>query len=310
MRRKFFAVSLSALLFALCSAANAQQPGKIHRIGFLSGGFPGSTHWSTKLLDELRKLGYGEGKNIIVEARYTENRIERLPALAGELVRLTVDVIVAGGRNDTLAAKKATQTIPIIGLSLSDPVADGLVESLARPGGNVTGYTTILDVLAGKRLELLSEIIANLSRVAVLWNSHFPEARKQWIANQQVARELGLQAHSMEVRSAEELEPAFKQAVKARSGALSIMTGVFNNTHEKKIAGLSVKYRLPAIYDRESFAVNGGLVSYGPDESERYNRVAVFVDKILKGARPADIPVEQPTKFKFVINEKTAKQIG
>jgi putative ABC transport system substrate-binding protein len=301
---------LGALLFALCAAAEAQQTDKIPRVGFLSGAYPGPSHWTTKLRAELRELGYIEGKSIRIESRYSENRLDRLPALADELVRLKVDVIVAGGRNDTRAARNATKTIPIVGQSLLDPVADGLLDSLARPGGNVTGFTPIADVLVGKRLELLKEAVANLSLVALVWNPRDPGSARQWKESQVAARELGLQLRSLEASSAEQLDGAFKEASQARIAALATTSSAFVNAHRKRIADLAAKNRLPAIYHEGSFVAEGGLMSYGADETEQYRRVAIIVDKILKGAKPADLPVEQPTKFELVINLKTAKQIG
>jgi len=292
------------------SFADAQQPGKVYRIGFLSGGFPGPSHWTAKLRAELQRIGYVEGKNIVIDARYTENKIDRLPALANELVRLKPDVIATGGINDARAAKNATKTIPIVGVGLGDAVANGLIESLARPGGNLTGFTSITDELAGKRLELLKETVPNLSRVALLWNSQFPDSARASKLYQTPARELNLQLHFMEVTSPEKFEPTFKEAIKARSGALAMTGGAFIAANLKRIADVAAKYRLPAISDRDDFVANGGLMSYGADESERFKRIAVFVDKILKGTKPADIPVEQPKKFEFVINLKAAKQIG
>jgi putative ABC transport system substrate-binding protein len=305
-------VWLLAAFLTTISTAQAQQTAKIHRIGFLSGGFPGPSHWTARLRAELQQFGYVEGENVVIESRFTENRFDRLPALADELVRLKLDVIVTGGQNDARAAKNATKTIPIVGLSLGDPVANGLVESLARPGGNLTGFTTITDELAGKRLELLKEIVPNLSRVALLWNSRFPDSARASKLYQTPARELNLQLHSMEVTSPDKFEPAFKEAIKARSGALAMTAGAFIATraNQERIADMAVKYRLPAISDREDYTASGGLMSYGWDDSERIKRVAVFVDKILKGTKPADIPVEQPKKFEFVINLKAAKQIG
>jgi ABC-type uncharacterized transport system substrate-binding protein len=302
--------ALGALLFALCLPAQAQQTGKIHRVGFLSGAFPGPSHWTTRLRAELRELGYIEGKNITIEARYSENRLDRLPALAEELVRLEPDVIVAGGRNDTRAARNATRTIPIVGQSLLDPVADGLLDSLARPGGNVTGFTPIADVLVGKRLELLRETVANLSRVSVLWNPQDPGSARQWKESQMAAQELGLQLRSLEASSAERLDAAFKEPSQTRGTALATTSSAFVNAHRKQIAALAAKNRIPAIYHEGIFVAEGGLMSYGADETEQYRRVAVIVDKILKGVKPADLPVEQPTKFELVINLKTAKQIG
>jgi putative ABC transport system substrate-binding protein len=308
MRINIVRLTLSTLLFVLGVSAQAQQPPK--RIGFLSGGFPGPSHWTTRVRAALRDLGYVEGKNITIEARYSENKFDRLPALADELVRLQVDVIVSGGRNDSRAAKNATKTIPIVGVSLVDPVADGLVDSLARPGGNVTGFTPIQEMLIGKRLELLKETVANLSRVAVLWNSQDPGSARQWKEGQVAARGLGLQLHSIEVVSAEGLEGAFQEAMATRSAALATTSSALINNHQKRIADLAAKSRLAVIYHQGSFVVNGGLMSYGSDETERFRRVANYVDKILKGAKPADLPVEQPTKFEFVINLKAAKQIG
>ena len=261
---------------------------------------------------ELQRIGYVEGKNISIESRYTQNRIDRLLALADELVQSKPDVIVTGGQNDARAAKSATKTIPIVGISLGDPIANGLIESLARPGGNLTGVTGIVDELAGKRLELLKEIVPNLSIVALLWNSQFPDSTRAAKLFQAPARELSLQLHSIGITSPDKLESAFKEAIKARSGALAMTAGAFlsADANQKRIAELAVKYRLPAISDRDDFVANGGLMSYGADDSERFKRVAVFVDKILKGTKPADIPVEQPTKFELIINFKTAKQIG
>ena len=232
------------------------------------------------------------------------------PAFADELVRFKPDVIVTGGQNDARAAKNATKTIPIVGVGLGDPIANGLVASLARPGGNLTGFTSIVDELAGKRLELLKEIIPNLSRVALLYNSQFPDSARASKLYQATAKELSLQLHSMEVTSPDKFDPAFKEAIKAGSQALAMTAGAFIAANLKRIADLAAKYRLPAISDRDDFVANGGLMSYGADESERFKRVAVFVDKILKGTKPADIPVEQPKKFELVINLKAAKQIG
>jgi putative ABC transport system substrate-binding protein len=307
---RFICLTLCAMLYALDVSAQVQQTDKIHRVGFLSGAYPGPSHWTTRLRAELRELGYVEGKNVTIESRYSENRLDRLSALAEELVRLKIDVIVAGGRNDTRAARNATRTIPIVGLSLLDPVADGLLDSLARPGGNVTGFTPIADVLVGKRLELLKETVGNLSSVALLWNPQDPGSARQWKESQMAARELGLQLRSMEVSSAEKLDSAFKEASQTRSAALATTSSAFVNAHQKRIAGLAQKNRMPAIYHQGSFVAGGGLMSYGAEETEHYRRVAVIVDKILKGAKPAELPVEQPTKFELVINLKTAKQIG
>jgi ABC-type uncharacterized transport system substrate-binding protein len=237
--------------------------------------------------------------------------------LADDLVRLKVDLIIAGGPNDGVTAKKATKTIPIVfNDSSSDPVALGLVDSLARPGGNVTGFYSMADVLAGKRLQLLKESFPKLSRAAVLWVPKSPRidaasSEPQWTASQLAARQLGLQLHSMEISSADKYESAFKEAIKTGSAALAVTRHrLFQTTNQKRIIELAKKHHLAAIYYRKDFVELGGLMSYGADEVEPFKRAAVMVDKILKGAKPADIPVEQSTKFEFIINLKTAKQIG
>ena len=246
---------------------------------------------------ELRALGYVEGKNITFEYRSADHKLDQLPSLADELVRLKVDVLLAAALNEALAAKNATKTIPIVFFGNGDPIAAGLVDSLARPGGNITGFTTIAAVLAGKRLELLTETVPKLSRVAVLWNPPEATSAQEWKESQLPARELGLQLHSMEVSSADKLEIAFKEAIKARSAALTVTQFAFGFSHQKLIAELAIKNRLPAIYPRGDWVASGGLMSYGADDSERYRRAAVMIDKILKGTKPADIPAEQPKKF-------------
>ena len=310
-KTKFFGLALSAMLLALCSFTQAQQTGKIYRVGFLSGSFPGSTRGISSVQRELGALGYVEGKNIAFEYRYAEDKPERSAALADDLVRLKVDVIVAGGSGDTQAAKNATNTIPIVFLeSVSDPVALGFVDSLARPGRNITGFSTMAAVLAGKRLELLKEAIPTLSRVAVLLYAGSYEAADQWKQSQQVARQLDFQLHRMEVINADQHESAFKEAIKAPSAALAVTRTRLSNVYQKQIIELATKSRLPAIYFRENFVKNGGLMSYGADEVEPFRRAASIIDKILKGAKPADLPVEQPKKFEFVVNLNAAKQIG
>ena len=308
MRAKFTFWLLTTVLLAAVSIAEAQQPGKVGKIGWL--GERGSGSAPELFRRQFRELGYVENKNIAIEYRYAENKIDRLPALAEELVHLKVDVIVTASTAGVLAAKNATRTIPIVFVSSVDPVTAGLVDSLARPWGNITGFTNIGAVLAGKRLELLKETIPKLSRVALLWNPQDPSSAQQWKESQFAARELGLQLHSLEVSSADKFEGAFKEAIKARSAALAVLTSPFINSHLKPIADLATKYRLPAVSSREDFVQSGGLMSYGPDRIEPYKRVAWMVDKILKGAKPADIPVEQPMKFELVLNFKTAKALG
>jgi putative ABC transport system substrate-binding protein len=306
----FVFICLLLTVFLLTgSFAEAQQPTKVPKIGWL-GARSASAPAREVFLRELRALGYVEGKNIAFEYRYAEGKLDRLPALADELVRLKVDVLLTPATPAAVAAKNATRTIPIVFYSGSDPVALGLVDSLARPGGNITGFTTIGAVLAGKRLELLKETISNLSRVAALWNPHDSLSAQAWKESQLPARELGLQLHSMEVSSADKFEGAFKEAIKASSAALALMGSPFFFSHQKQIVDLAAKNRLPAIYSNREFVVSGGLMSYGADQTEPYRRAAVLVNKILKGAKPADLPVEQATKFELVINLTAAKQIG
>jgi putative ABC transport system substrate-binding protein len=308
---KWVGIVAIGVAFAMCGAvAQAQQPAKIPKIGFLSSG-GGSSTWHESFQREFRKLGYVEGKNIAFESRFADTKYDRLPALADDLVRLKVDVIITPGSNDTRAAKSATRTIPIVFTGAgSDPVAPGLVDSLARPGGNVTGFAQIGSGLAGKRLELLKETVPKLSRVAVLWDPQNAGSTQIWEESQLRAKDLGLQLHSLKVNSADKLESGFKDLVKAGSGALAGTAGALIGSNQKQIINLAAKNRLPAIYNRALWVANGGLMSYGPDEIEPYRRAAVLVDKILKGAKPADLPVEQPTKFELLINLKTAKTLG
>ena len=309
--KKCFALALGALLFALCASAQAQQPAKIPKIGYLGAGSGDAAARPSEFVKrELNKLGYVEGKNIASVHRNADNRTERLPALADELANLKVDLICAGGSNAARAAKDATKTIPIVFINVNDPVSIGLVDSLARPGGNLTGFANLSGILAGKRLELLKETIPKLIRVAVLWNPGNLGSSVQWKAHQPPAKELDLQLYSMEVSAADRLGSAFNEAVKSGSTALTVTQNPIATSRRQLIADLAAKHRLPAIFHQAEFAGSGGLMSYGVDETEPYRRVAVMIDKILKGARPADIPVEQPTKFEFIINLKTAKQIG
>jgi putative ABC transport system substrate-binding protein len=312
MGRLFVSVALSTMLFALCAAAEAQQTVKIHRISFLSGGFPGSTHWTTTLRAELRALGYVESKNIAIESRFAENKPDRLPALADELLRLKVDVIVAGGTNDARAAKNATKTIPIVMVGIGiDPVEAGLVESLARPGGNVTGLTNLTIELGGKRLELLKEAVPKLARVVVLYDPAAPGSLRELKETLPVAAGvLGLIVQPWEVRNADGFERVFASLTKDRPDGLYVAGGPLMGANGKRIAEFALKSRLPSVYSNREYVDAGALMSYGPSLTAIYQRAATYVDKILKGAKPADLPVEQPTKFEFVINLKTAKQIG
>jgi putative ABC transport system substrate-binding protein len=300
---------VAIFLVGAVAIVQAQQP-TMPRIGWIAVR-PASAAFAIESFQrEFSKLGYIDGKNIVFEYRYAEGKLDRLPALADELVRLKVNVIIAPNTPAAVAAKNATKIIPIVFIDVTDPIATGLVDSLPRPGGNVTGFTTIGAVLAGKRLELLKETIPKLFRVAVLWNPKDPSSVQGWKESQLPARELGLQLHSMEVSSADKYEAAFKEATKAGSGALVWMDSPLGSVNQRLIVDLAEKYQLPAIYARRAVVENGGLMSYGINREEAFRRTAVFVDKILKGTTPADIPVEQPMKFELVVNLKTAKQIG
>jgi putative ABC transport system substrate-binding protein len=304
--------ALGTSLFALIVPVQAQQQAKIAKIGWLESS---TTDRGTPLgeifLRRLSELGYVEGKNITFEYRSANNKLDRLPALAGELVRLNVDVLITTATPATIAAKNATKKIPIVFIQLAlDPVSAGLVDSLARPGGNITGLTNIAAELAGKRLELLKETVSKLSRVAVMWEPRNGGSARAWKESQLPARELGLQLHSMEVNSVEQFEGAFKDAIKAHSAAVAVTPMVLASSNRKQIVELAAKTRLPAMYYRDSFVESGGLMSYGADLADHFMRAATYIDKILKGTKPADLPVEQPTKFEFIINLKAAKQIG
>jgi putative ABC transport system substrate-binding protein len=307
--RKWLGLSVMAVVLAVCGAVAQAQQEAIRKIGWL-GISPASQSGGFELTRrELRALGYVEGKNIAFEYRSADEKLDRLPDLADALVRLKVDVLLTAGTSEALALKNATRTIPIVFHAVTDPVAAGLVESLARPGGNITGLTDMAAVLAGKRLELLKEAIPKLSRVAVLWNPQDAGSAQQWKESQAAARELGLQLHSMGVSSVGKFESAFKDATKARSDALVVVAHALAISNQKRIADLATKNRLPAIYPQGIFE-SGGLMSYGPDRHARFRRVGVMIDKILKGAKPTDLPVEQPTKFELMINLKTAKALG
>jgi putative ABC transport system substrate-binding protein len=298
------------VLLATAVIAEAQQPAKISKIGWLGIGTASSTARYEEFRRALRDLGYVEGKNIIFEYRSADNKLDRLPSLAEELVRLKVDLLITRGTPEAVALKNATKTIPIVFYDVTDPVGAGLVDSLAQPGGNVTGFSGVEAVLVGKRLELLRETIPTLSRVAVLWNPQDLSSAQQWKASQLPAQELGLQLHSMEVITADKYDDAFKEIAKLRNDALVVIAGSLEDSNRKRIADLATKNRLPSIYPRPLFVESGGLMSYGRDRNESAKRVPLMIDKILKGAKPSDIPVEQPKKFELMINLKTAKALG
>jgi putative ABC transport system substrate-binding protein len=316
MRKKILGFALSAMLLALCVSAEAQQPKKVPRIGYLSGiDRAGESPRSEGIRLALRELGYIEGQNIAIEYRYAEGQPDRQPEIAAEVVRLKVDVIVvSGGYRLIRAAKNATKMIPIVmvGFFGDDPVKIGLVESLARPGGNVTGLTNLSGELGGKRLELLKEAVPKLTRVAVLYNPANPGATREIKEDLPIAaRALGLTIQHWEVRAADEFERAFAAKKKERPEGLYVpSSGSVVRANGKRIADLAIKSRLPSVYYNREAVNAGGLMYYGADVADSYRRVAYYVDRILKGAKPADLPVEQPTKFEFVINLKTAKKIG
>jgi putative tryptophan/tyrosine transport system substrate-binding protein len=303
-------IALCAMLFALCSSVAAQQQATIPKIGWLGVRPTASDAGRELFAREFRALGYVDGKNIIFEYRSADDKLDRLPALANELVGLKVDVLLASLTPAAVAAKNATRTIPIVFHGGFEPVALGLVDSLARPGGNITGFTSIAPALVGKRLELLKETVPKLSRLAVLWDPQNPGSAQQWKESQLPARELGLQLYSIKVSNADKFDSGFEEATKARSAALAVMASPFFYSNQKLLTALAIKNRLPVTYPREEFVTSGGLMSYGSDRSESFRRAALMVDKILKGAKPADLPVEQPTVFELTINLNAAKQIG
>jgi len=302
---------LLTVLLPTLSSAEAQQPMKAPRVGLLLQGT--STSLMTRLegfQHGLRERGYVESKNIALEQRFDDDREERLPALAADLARLRVDIIVAAATPAVKAAKQATATIPIIIVHSADPVALGLVASLARPGGNVTGLSSASPDYSGKQLELLKEAVPKLSRIAILWNAANPGTAIAFREMQDAVRVLKLSVQSLEVRRSEDLAPAFKNVPKQRGMGLVTLLDPLVVSQRARIVELASESRLPAIYPTKEFVEAGGLMSFGADLTDSYRRAAIFVDKILKGAKPAELPVEYPTKFIFTVNLKTAKQIG
>jgi len=299
-------LGIFVLLLGCVGMAEAQKPAKIFRIGVLRPGALPDAELEA-FLQGLRELGYIEGKNIIIEPRFAEGRVDRFRDLVAELIQLKVDIIVTPGALQIRAAKEATSTIPIVMVNVGNPVGSGLVASLARPGGNVTGLTTITADLRGKRLELLKEAVPKLFRVAVLWNPDAPGGREE---TEIAAPLLGLKLQLLEVRGPEDLDGAFRAAARERSQALVVLRNPVALNERKRIADLAIKSRLPAMYDEREFVESGGLMSYGTNIADLNRRAAFYVDKILKGTKPADLPVEQPKKFELVINLQTAKQIG
>ena len=311
MKKKITALALCAMLFALHVSADAQQPAKVPRIGYLSpSGDPYTPGTHVEAFRQgLRDLGYIEGKNILVEYRYQEGKQDRRDSLVAELVQLKVDVLVLGSLPAIRAAKQATKTIPIVVVTTQDPVATGLVDSLARPGGNITGLTRLTRELSGKRLELLKEVVPGISRVGALLSAQQSRDDFKWY--EAPARALKIQLQLLEVRAPNpDFDAAFQAAAKGRANALITVSGSLFDRYIKRFADLAIKNRLPSMHDVSRYVEAGGLVSYSADDAESYRRAAYHVDRILKGTKPADLPVEQPTKFEFIINLKAAKQIG
>jgi putative ABC transport system substrate-binding protein len=312
VKKKILLSAVATLILACVFPAAAQQPKKVPRIGFLSAATrTSSPHLTEAFLQGLRELGYVEGQNITIEYRWADGRFEQLPDLAGDLVHLKVDVIVAAVTQPSLAAKKATGTIPIVMVGVSDPVESGLVASLARPGTNITGTSSMTAEVVGKQLELLKETLPKISRVAALWNPANPVFQAiQRRETEVAARALGVQLQLVEARSPDEIDRAFAAMAKERTKALLVLGDPVFASHRKRIADLTTKHRLPSVSGTREYVESGGLMAYGTSFSDMYRRAAYYVDKILKGTKPADLPVEQPMKFELVINLKTAKQIG
>jgi ABC-type uncharacterized transport system substrate-binding protein len=311
MRMKIICLALCAMLFALCFSAQAQQPSKIPRIGFLFALSPSVVSARVEAFRQgMRELGYVEGKNIVIEWRFAEEKPDRLPALAAELVRLKVDIIVTAGPSATRSAKEATVTIPIVMAFDDDPVGSGFVARLARPGGNITGLSAFSPEISGKQLELLKEIVPRLSRVAVLGSSTHPGTTQSQKEMELTAQAFKVQLQYLNVLDPKDIETAFGPARKGRVDAVVVLSSPILLSQRAQLAELAVKSRLPVIHANTEYVEAGGLMVYGTNFPDLFRRAATYVDKILKGAKPADLPVEQPTKFELVINLKAAKQIG
>jgi putative tryptophan/tyrosine transport system substrate-binding protein len=309
MKRRTFITLLGGAAAAWPLAARAQQGGKKYVVGRFNAG-SASDPLTDVFTEALRELGWVEGENVVFERRYAENQLERLPEMAADLVRLKVDVIVAGGTLAPLAAKRATSTIPIVMINAGDPLGSGLVATLARPGGNVTGMSLMAPDLGGKRLELLKELLPRLARVAVLWNAANPYSANVFKETQGAGRTLGIEVQSLEVRGTDDLDGAFEAARKQRPHAMITVEDPLTYTYRKRIADFATGQQLPSLSGVREFVAASGLISYGANLTDLVRRAAGYVDKILKGAKPADLPVQQPTKFELVINLKTAKALG
>jgi putative tryptophan/tyrosine transport system substrate-binding protein len=309
MGRNTIIVLLLGLALASVHLAEAQQPKKVARVGLLAGG-RGFGSGGDAFRHSLRQLGWVEGQNMAIESRLAEVSSDRLTQLAAELTQLKVAAIVADGDPAIRAAKQTTRTIPIVFIAIGDPVREGFVASLARPGGNITGLTSISEELSGKRLELLKEAFPKVSRVAVIWNPANASNLLEFREMEVTARTLGLKLQSLEVRGLADFQGAFARAAKDRANALVLVRDPLIDSEHFRILDFAVDKRVPSMHGEEQFVEAGGLMSYGPSRVDLFRRAATYIDKILKGAKPADLPVEQPTKFELVINLKTAKQIG
>jgi putative ABC transport system substrate-binding protein len=305
----FSAMAVTVAILTAVLGAEAQPAAKVYRIGYVRAETPPAVDIEA-FREGLRDHGYVEGTNVVVEYRWADGNEERLRSLVAELLRLKVDLIVTSAPAATRVAKEATTTIPIVMVLVADPVAFGFVASLARPGGNVTGFAYLLPEVSGKRLELLKEAVPALSRVAVLWNAANPYKPFDLKEVEAVADALRVGVNAFPVREPKDFDDAFKAAVKSRAGGLITLEDPFTIAHRTRIVDLALRHRLPAVYAVRPFVEAGGLMSYGPDRADQNRRAAAFVDKILKGAKPADLPVERPTKFDLVINMKTAKALG
>ena len=314
MDRRAFLTGTGAVLLTALRAAEAQQATKTARIGYLALNRAAGPHRQEAFLQGLRDIGYAEGRNVAIEYRDAEGKPERLPALAAELVALKVDVIVTGGgAQAALAAKQATSALPIVFAATADPVGSGLVTSLARPGGNVTGLSLIFPELVGKCLEQIKQAVPGVSRVAVLWQAgaYGERTERDMLKGAEVAgRVLGVRLQIVEARGPADFDRAFSEMTRARAGALTVLGSVTFANERRRLVDLAAKNRLPAVYMERDYVDAGGLMSYGPNVADLFRRAATYVDKILKGAKPGDLPVEQPTKFELVINLKTAKALG
>jgi putative ABC transport system substrate-binding protein len=310
MDRRAFLTTLTGSLLAAPLAAGAQQAEKVYRVGILSAGQQALRETDAVFPQALRELGWIEGKNVVFEIRYADDQLDRLPELAAELIRLKVDLIVTYGTLAPLAARRATATIPIVMSSAGDPLGSGLVASLARPGGNVTGLSMMVPEMGGKRLQMLKQVLPGVSRVAILWNAANPYPALVFRQTEGAARGLGIQLQSLEVRSPGDFHRALEAAARQHAGALLTVEDPLTVGQRTQILDFTAKNRLPAMHGLREFVEVGGLMSYGVSLADLRRRSAGYVDKILKGAKPGDLPIEQPTKFELVINLKTAKALG